>query len=254
MALDDVLNRLAAARPKVAADLSRPHADERLLAEVVTDLVGTGIAPVLGTSLGLSAAVERVVLWGADVLTGAEDISVAAALRRLDPQAGRSVALEAEPDLVVVTDSDVALVDATVGRPGHAAARLARGEPVPAQHADAVRSVLRTHGALVTSGQVERHFAVARLAAVALLLADELGRTPYGIALAARPVDLLQPARDAIGSWTDSAVIIGGMAGIRLRAVRWLDVAERLAAEPLAAPAVRRIRTHPLVVRPRALG
>jgi hypothetical protein len=49
-------------------------------------------------------------------------------------------------------------------------------------------------------------------------------------------------------------VIIGGMAGIRLRAIRWGDVADRLATEPRAAPAVRRIRTHPLVVRPRALG
>jgi hypothetical protein len=252
--LEAVLDRVATARPRVAADIARPHADEMLLAQVVTDLVDAGLAALLGTALGLSAAVERVVLWGADAMTATEDLALAATLRRLDPAASRATVLEAEPDLVVVTDSDVALVDATVGRPGHAAARLARGEPVPARHTEAVRATLRGHGALVTAGQVERHFAVARLAAVALLLGDEVDRTPYGLALVARPADLLQPSRDAIGAWTDSAVIIGGMAGIGLRAVRWLDVADRLAGEPLAAPVVRRIRTHPLVVRPRALG
>jgi hypothetical protein len=254
MPLDAVVARVTTARPRVAAHLARPHADEMLLAQVVTDLVDIGLAALLGTAFGLSSAVERVVLWGADVMTGTEDLALASALRRLDPEASRAAVLDAEPDLVVVTDSDVALVDATVGRPGHAAARLARGEPVPARHTEAVQASLRGHGALVTTGQVERHFAVARLAAVALLLANEVDRTPYGLALAARPVDLLQPSRDAIGAWTDSAVIIGGMAGIGLRTIRWLDVADRLAGEPRAAAVVRRIRTHPLVVRPRALG
>jgi hypothetical protein len=193
MSLNAVLARVATARPRVAANLERPHADERLLAEVVTDLVDADVPRAIAAAFGLSDGVERVVLWGADVLSGTEDLALAAALRRLDPDASRAVLLEAEPDLVVVTDSEVALVDATIGRPGHAAARRARGEPMPAGHAEAVRTTLRDYGALVTTGQVERHFGVARLAATALLIGDELDRTPYGIALAARPATCCSP-------------------------------------------------------------
>jgi hypothetical protein len=254
MARDDVRNRLATARPRVAADLDRPLADEALLLDVVCDLVDSGLPSLVGAAFGLSPAVERVVLWGQDLLTGAEDLPLAAALRRLDPTAGRAAAVEAEPDLVVVTHSAVAVVDATVGRPGHAASRAARGEPIAPGRLDAVRETLRRFGALVTSGQAERHFAVARLAAVALVLGDEAGRTPYAFALGTTPADLLRPAHDPLGAWADSAVIVGGMAGLRMRVAQWLDIAARLEAEPRAAATVRRIRTHPLVSRPRALG
>jgi hypothetical protein len=254
MARDDVRSRLATARPRVAADLDRPLADEALLFDVTCDLVDAGLAPMVGTAFGLSPAVERVVLWGQDVLIGAEDLPLAAALRRLDPAAGRAAALEAEPDLVVVTGAEVAVVDSTVGRPGHAASRAARGEPIAPGRLDAVRETLRRYGATVTSGQVQRHFAVARLAAVALVLGEEAGRTPYAFALGTTPADLLHSARDPVGAWADSAVIVGGMARMKMQVTQWLDIAARLDSEPRAAATARLIRTHPLVTRPRALG
>jgi hypothetical protein len=254
MVRDDVRRRIATARPRVAADLDRPHADEALLLDVTCDLVAAGLTPLVGTAFGLSPAVERVVLWGQDLVTGAEDLPLAAALRRLDPSAGRAAALEAEPDLVIVTDVEAAVVDATVGRPGHAASRTARGEPIAPGRLDAVRETLRDYGALVTGGQVQRHFAVARLAALALVLGDEAGRTPYAFALGTTAADLLRPAHDPVGAWADSAVIVGGMAGMAMRVTGWLDIATRLENEPRAAGTVRLIRQHPLVTRPRALG
>jgi hypothetical protein len=249
-----VLARLAAARPRVAAELDRPHAEEALLAGVVLDLATAHALPALAAAVGSEGTYERMLLWGADPGTGIEDITLAAALHTVAPGAGRAALLEAEPDLVVVSASTVVAVDATVGRPGHAAARARRGEPVPQRLLDGVREALERHGVTLAPEDVAAAYAPARLAAVAYALGEALDRRPITVALAGRAVDLLRPERDDVSAWSDAAAVVlrgadGG--GAELRALSWLQVADRLAEYPRTAAAVGRIRSHPTLAAAR---
>jgi hypothetical protein len=249
--VEQALERIAAARPRVAAELERPHAEEALLAGVVLDLAGAGALDALGPAFGAGGPFENALLWGADPATGVEDLRLAAALHDVAPGAGRASLLEAEPDLVVVSEENVVAVDATVGRPGHAAARAARGEGVPQRLLDGVRDALARHGIRLDGERLARAYAPARLAAVALTLGDALGRRPVTVALAGRAVDLLRPERDDVTAWSDAAAaVLGGGDGVtkvELRALSWLQVADRLSADPRATEAVARIRTHPVL-------
>jgi hypothetical protein len=242
-----VLDRIAAARPRVAAELERPHAEEALLAGVVLDLAASSALPALARAVGAIGAYERCLLWGADPVTGAEDLRLAGALHAVAPGAGRALLLEAEPDLVVVSNGSVVVVDATVGRPGHAAARAARGEAVPARLLDGVRTALASYGVVLDPDEVLAAYAPARLAAVALALGDALDRTAITVALAGRAVDLLRPDRDDAATWSDAAAaLLRGAGGrVEVRALSWLQVADRLGQAPRTSAAVERIRTHP---------
>lgn len=251
----DVLARLAAARPRVAAELDRPHAEEALLAGVVLDLRDAEALDALVPALGAEGTYERCLLWGADPVTGAEDLALAAALHAVAPGAGRAAVLDAEPDLVVVTDEAVVAVDATVGRPGHAAARAQRGEPVPPRLADGVRAALDACGVVLTADDVTRAYAPARLAAVTLTLARALGLRAVTVALAGRAVDLLRPGSDDARAWSDAATVVlraAGDAPLSLRALSWLQVADRLADHPRTSAATARIRAHPTLAAGRS--
>lgn len=256
--MDPVLERIAAVRPRVAAELERPHAEEALLAGVVLDLVAAGAVDALTAAFGAAGTYESALLWGADPATGVEDLRLASALHAVAPGAGRAALLEAEPDVVVVTSEVVVAVDATVGRPGHAAARAARGEAVPPRLLEGVRVALASHGIHLDAERLRTAYAPARLAAVTLALADSLRRRAVTVALAGRAVDLLRPERDDVTAWSDAAAaVLGGGAGltrIELRALSWLQVADRLDADPRAAGAVRRIREHPVLAAPRGRG
>jgi hypothetical protein len=244
----EVLARIAATRPRVAAELERPHAEEALLAGVVLDLAGAGALDALAAAVGADGGDVRCLLWGADPATGVEDLALAAALHEVAPGAGRAAMLDAEPDLVVVTSECVAAIDAAVGRPGHAAARARRGEPVAPQLLDGVTAALERHGLRLAHEEVASAYAPARLAAVALTLGAALGRRPMTVALAGRAVDLLRPERDDVRAWSDAAtVLLRGAATVpvEIRALSWLQVADRLGADPRAAAAVDRIRSHP---------
>lgn len=231
MGLDDVVRRVATARPRVAAELARPHADEALLAAVVT----TATPAELGTAFALPGRVERLLLWGADLPTGTEDLALAGALRAVLPKAGRAAILEAEPDLVIVTSTAVVAVDATVGRPGHAVARARRGEPVPG-----LDGIAATLGIDLDPA----YAAPARLAAVALALGRALDREPHGVALGAPSGDLLHPERDDLAAWAAAAAELEGLP-VALRVTTWLDVARRLGDSPVAGT----IRDHPVLSR-----
>jgi hypothetical protein len=251
----DLLARVAAARPRVAAELERPHAEEALLAAVVGDLLGADALDALAPAVGVTGSYERCVLWGADPHTGTEDLSLASALHAVAPGAGRAAMLEAEPDLVVVTAEEVVAIDAAVGRPGHAAARARRGEPVAPGLLDGVTTALRRHGIALAPDDVARAYAPARLAAVALTLANALGRTAVTVALAGRAVDLLRPGSDHLGTWSDSATVLlraAGEAPLAIRALSWLQLAERLDEDPRADAAARRIRDHPTLAAGRS--
>jgi hypothetical protein len=253
--VEPVLARIAAARPRVAAELERPHAEEALLAGVVLDLVGSNALPALALAVGAAGTYERTLLWGADPATGIEDLALAAALHAVAPGAGRAVLLAAEPDLVVVSSAHVVCVDASVGRPGHAAARARRGEPVPGPLLDGVRVALARFGVLLSPDEAAAAYAPARLAAVALTLGAALDRHPMTVALAGRAVDLLRPERDDVAAWSDAAAVVlrdAGAAGLEVRALSWLQVADRLAAEARAAGAVARIREHPTLAAARS--
>jgi hypothetical protein len=242
-----ILARIATARPRVASELARPHAEEALLAGVVADLLDAGAIDALAVAVGADGTYERALLWGGDVETGAEDLALAAALRLVAPGAGRAALLDAEPDLVVVTSGAVVAVDATLGRPGHAAARARRGEPVPQPLLDAVGASLGQHGVPLRPAEVAVAYAPARLAAVALCLGAALDRDAVTVALAGRAVDLLRPERDDVAAWSDGAAVLLRAAGARLaiRALSWLQVADRLSDDPRTAAAVVRIRSHP---------
>ena len=250
----DVLARLASARPRVAAELERPHAEEALLAGVVLDLRAADALDALAPALAAEGTYERCLLWGADPSTGVEDLALAAALHAVAPGAGRAALLEAEPDLVVVTDASVVAVDATVARPGHAAARARRGEPVPPRLLAGVREALAAHGVALTDDDVRAAYAPARLAAVALALGAALGRTPVTVALAGRAVDLLRPGSDELGAWSDAAAVVLRAAGetVVVRAMSWLQVADHLAEDPRTLTAADRIRRHPTLAVGRA--
>lgn len=253
--VEPVLARIAAARPRVAAELDRPHAEEALLAGVVLDLAAAGALDALAAAMGAAGTYERCLLWGADPASGTEDLSLAGALHAVAPGAGRAALLEAEPDLVVISSSNVVCVDASVGRPGHAAARARRGEPVPPVLLDGVRSALAGYGVLLGADEAAAAFAPARLAAVALTLAATVGRHPVTVALAGRAVDLLRPERDDVAAWSDAAAVMlrdAGAAGLEVRALSWLQVADRLAPDPRARHAVARIREHPTLAAARS--
>jgi hypothetical protein len=244
-------HRLLSARPRIAAEIVRPHAEEALVAGVVGDLLEADALTLLGEALGAHGHVERVVLWGADIQRDTEDMSLAGSLREVFPDAGRASVLEAEPDLVVITEREVVAVDATVGRPGHAAARALRGEPVPQARLDDVRRALEAHGFTMAESAVPRHYAAARLAAITLSLAQRVGRAPVGIALAGPNADLLHPSRDPLADWAASAAAVLATAaepgGLALHCLTWLRVAARLEPFADAETAVRRIRLHPLL-------
>ncbi|MCA1824266.1 MAG: hypothetical protein LC640_08410, partial [Frankia sp.] len=245
--------RLLAVRPRVAAEMARPHSEEALLAAVVGDLVAVGAERLMASALGLPGTIERLVLWGADARTGTEDLALAAALRTLSPDAGRAVLLDAEPDLLVVTPEAVAVVDASVGRPGHAAARAARGEPVPAPRVADVQRVFGARAIALESEAVARTYPVARAAAVALLIAGTSTRASQVVALSTRVGDLLRPEANALQAWTDMAGVVAAATGDRLafHPLTWVHIADALATHPVAATAVTRIRTHPVLAAPR---
>lgn len=249
--VEEALERITAARPRVAAELGRPHAEEALLAGVVLDLAAHDALDALAVAVGAEGAFETALLWGSDPRTGVEDLRLAAALHDVAPGAGRAAVLEAEPDLVVVTAETVVSVDATVGRPGHAAARASRGEDVPPRLLHGVRDALERHGIALDPDALRRAYAPARLAAVTLALATALGRRAVTVALAGRAVDLLRPERDDVTAWSDAAAAVlkggDGVANVELRALSWLQVADRLEADPRAAGAVARIRSHPVL-------
>jgi hypothetical protein len=252
--VEPVIARLATARPHVASELQRPHAEEALLAGVVLDLLSADALAALSVAFGAGGDFERALLWGADAATGAEDLALASALRVVAPGAGRAAMLAAEPDLVVVTSSDVVAVDVSVGRPGHAAARARRGEPVPERLLLGVRDVLDSHGLALSDDEVRAAYAPARLAAVTLTLAAALDRAAITVALAGRAVDLMHPDRDDAGAWSDAAAVLlraAGTAPFDVRALSWLQVADRLGDDPRAAAAVARIRTHPVLAADR---
>lgn len=248
-ALAAVLDRLATARPRVAAEAGKPHAEERLLAEVVADLAGEQALARLSGALDVPGDFERSVLWGADPLTGLDDMALAGALRDALPGLGRAALLDAEPDLVVVTDAAVCVVDATIGRPGHAAARARRGEPVPPPVVDAVAAALSDHGIGLSREDTTRHLAAARLTAVALGLAARLDREAIAVALGAPTADLLHPDHDPLSEWAWSAGVLHarGDAAVVLRACTWLALARGLEGTAATRAAVLRIRAHPVV-------
>jgi hypothetical protein len=244
--VDDVLARIAAVRPRVAAELERPHAEEALLAGVVLDLADA--LDALVPALGVDGTFEQALLWGHDPVTGAEDLGLAKALNAVAPGAGRAVLLETEPDLVVVTSTTVVAVDASVGRPGHAAQRARRGEAVPERLLDGVRIALARHDVRLDADALVASYAPARLAAVALTLGATLRRDAVTIALAGRAVDLLRPERDDVAAWSDAARNVLkaiGLARLDVRALSWLQVADRLESDGRVPHAVERIRSHP---------
>ena len=251
MPVEPLLARLAASRPRVAAEAARPHAEERLLLEVLAGLADTGGLGALGSALQLLGAVEDVVLWGGNVESGAEDLPLAAALREVAPGAGRAVVLEGEPDLVVVTSECVAVVDATVGRPGHAAARAGRGEPVGPAVLDGTAAVLARHGVALSGPDLARHIAAARAAAVALTLAEVAERAAVVIALGAPTSDLLHPGRNPLAGWSWSAGVLHAKSGLTMRTTTWLDVARGLEEAGAAGAVVRAIRAHPVLAATR---
>ena len=225
--MDSLLSDLLAARPRVVAELARPHSEEALL----RDVVAAGGIPALGEALG-HGNVERTVLWGHDLATLAPDPDVDAALAQVHPGAGRAVRLEAEPDLVVVTDRRVTCFDVSFGRPGHAAARAARGEPVPAARLQELAGAL---GGRLDERAVAASYAVARAAAVALALGCRLDRPPALLAVLDDSGDLLRPAsardRWVRGAGPVRAALDGELA---VEALGWSTLA-RLLPEPAAA-------------------
>ncbi len=256
MEYDDLAARLATSRPRVAEELARPHAEESLLAHVVEDLAEVGAERSLAVALGLTGAVEQVLLWGGDYNSGAEDLGLAGALRSVAPGAGRAALLEAEPDLVVRTELEIALVDATVSRPGHAAARAERGEEIPGARLAEISALLSEHGFDMGPDDVAEHYAAARLASVAVVLGQQLGLRPVAVALGAGAGDLLKPERDPLAAWNESAAAIlasvtAATVPLTLRALTWAELAERLdATGDAAAAAIFRIRNHPVLATP----
>jgi hypothetical protein len=254
--LDDVHARLRRVRPHVAAELDRPHAEEHLLASVVLDLVEADSVDALADALGLQGTVQSLLLWGADPVTGTEDLTLASAVRRLAPRSRGAALADVEPDLVVVTDACVAAVDASVGRPGHLAARAARGEPVPGERITAVSDALVEAGFTASRDQVTSSFAAASLGALSLLLGSSLSRRSHAIALGAPSADLLNPERDDLAAWAVHAAALAAASDaepspLEMRVTTWLDVARRLGAVMGAERAVRRIRSHPVLAADR---
>jgi hypothetical protein len=254
--LDDVFARVQRVRPHVAAELARPHAEEALLAGVVVDLADAGALDALAASLALEGVVQTVLLWGADPVTGAEDLTLASTVRRVAPGVRGAALGDVEPDLVVITDLAVGAVDASVGRPGHLAARASRGEPVPGARVAALSDQLTQHGVTATVEQVAEGIAAASLAAVALALGATLGRRAHAIALGAPSADLLNPQRDDLAAWADQAATLAAAADplpspLEMRVTTWLDVARRLGEVMGAERAVRRIRAHPVLAHDR---
>ncbi len=249
-----MLSRLRESRPRVAGELARPHAEEALLAGLVTDLGDHGRNDLWTAALGVKGDVESVLLWGADPATGVEHPALADALSAVASGAGRAVVLEAEPDLVVVTSEDVALVDVAIARPGHAAARARRGEPVPTARLTDLSRALAQHGVALEPESLIADYATARLTAVGLQLGQRLSRRPVILGVGGGVADLLRPGRDPLTEWAQSASRVAGevaRAGVaaELRLLTWRELADRLEQAGAPPHAVRRIRSHPSAAR-----
>ena len=241
--MDSLLDRLTAVRPDLIDALSRPHAEEALLADVVASLetVDGGLAS-LAHALGVGRAVERVCLWGIDVATGAADPLLAAAVSTVHPSAGAAVLREAVPDLLIVTADAVASVSVAVDRPGHAAARALRGEPIPSTRLAELSVAL---GGTLDPAEVSAVYPAARTVAVGLALADE---RPLDVIAIAAGGGLMSGA-DRTAAWLSMAERVEealGAVDVHSRVLRWRELAAALAED---SPAYDVISAHPTAGR-----
>lgn len=237
--MDSLLDRLTAVRPQLLDALARPHAEEALLADVVAaaEVAADGIGG-LGHALGVGRAVERVTLWGVDIATGAEDDALAAAIAEVSPGAGTAVRREAEPDLIVTTAAAIAVVSVAVDRPGHAAARALRGEPIAPPRLAELSAAL---GGAMDPQEVAVVYPAARSIAVALALAA--GRPVDIIALAAGGG--LMSGADRTAAWLAMAEQVEEAleaVDVHSRVLRWRELAAALGEDH---PAADVIRAHP---------
>ena len=241
--VDSLLDRLTAVRPQLADVLSRPHAEEALLADVIAALEASadGLS-LLAHALGVGRAVERVTLWGVDVATGAADPLLAAAVASVHPGAGAAVLHEAEPDLLIVTADAVASISVAVDRPGHAAARALRGEPIPSSRLADLSEAL---GGAMDPADIGAVYPAARCVAVGLAVAD--GRPLDVIAIAAGGG--LMGGADRVGAWLSMAERVEealGAVDIHSRVLRWRELAAALGED---SPAYDVIAAHPTAGR-----
>ncbi len=241
--METLLDRLTTARPQLADVLSRPHAEEALLADVVASLESApdGLAS-LGHALGIGRSVERVTLWGVDLATGADDPLLLAAATSVHPGAGLAVLREAEPDLLICTADAVATVSVAVDRPGHAAARALRGEPIPNSRLVDLSNAL---GGALEPAEVAVVYPAARTVAVGLAVAD--GRPLDVIAVAAGGG--LMAGADRTAAWLAMAERVEEAleaVDIHSRVLRWRELAAALGED---SPAYDVIRAHPTAGR-----
>ncbi|MDQ1701927.1 MAG: hypothetical protein QOF57_1179 [Frankiaceae bacterium] len=241
--MDTLLDRLTAARPHLADALSRPHAEEALLADVVASLEASpdGLSS-LAHALGVGRSVERVTLWGVDLATGADDPALLAAATSVHPGAGRAVLREAEPDLLIVTADAVATVSVAVDRPGHAAARALRGEPIPSSRLAALSQAL---GGALDPDEVAAVYPAARTVAVGL--AVTAGRPQDVIAIAAGGG--LMTGADRTAAWLAMAERVEEAleaVDVHSRVLRWRELAAALGED---SPAYDVISAHPTAGR-----
>jgi hypothetical protein len=224
--VDTLLERLLANRPGLDDVLSRPHAEEALLADVVASLESApdGLGR-LGHALGVGRAIERVSLWGVDLATGQDDEVLSAAVSAVHPGAGPAVRREAEPDLLIVTPDAVATISVAVDRPGHAAARALRGEPIPSARLADLSSAL---GGALDAEEVAAVYPAARTIAVAMQVAD--GRPVDVVAVTAGPGPLAGGLGGAMGGGLGGGmgVGLGGTPAGVDRTAAWLTMAERV--------------------------
>ena len=241
--MDTLLDRLTAVRPHLADVLSRPHAEEALLADVIASLEASpdGLAS-LAHALGVGRAVERVVLWGVDLATGADDPVLQAATAAVHPGAGLAVLREAEPDLLIVTADAVATVSVAVDRPGHAASRALRGEPIPSSRLADLSEAL---GGALDPEDIAAVYPAARTVAVGLTVAD--GRPVDVVAVAAGGG--LMSGADRTAAWLEMAERVEealGAVDVHSRVLRWRELAAALGPD---SPAYDVIAAHPTAGR-----
>jgi hypothetical protein len=241
--VDSLLDRLTAVRPDLADALSRPHAEEALLADVVASLesAADGLAS-LAHALGVGRAVQRVCLWGVDVATGVADPLLAAAVATVHPTAGAAVLREAGPDLLIVTADAVASISVAVDRPGHAAARALRGEPIPPSRLVELSEAL---GGALDPSEVSAVYPAARTVAVGLAVAE--GRPLDVIAIAAGGG--LMTGADRTAAWLSMAERVEEAleaVDVHSRVLRWRELAAAMGED---SPAYDVISSHPTAGR-----
>ena len=241
--MDSLLDRLTAVRPDLVDVLRRPHAEEGLLADVVAtlELAAGGLAS-LAHALGVGRSVERVCLWGIDLATGRADPLLAAAVTSVHPGAGAAVLRDAEPDLLIVTADAVAAVSVAVDRPGHAAARALRGEPIPSSRLAELSEAL---GGALDPAEVSAVYPAARTVALGLALAE--GRPLDVIAIAAGGG--LMTGADRTAAWLSMAERVEealGAVDVHSRVLRWRELAAALGED---SPAYDVISAHPTAGR-----